>query len=71
MRIVTTYSAIIAEVIPRQDGEIFIKLELSKNQSQGLVLILVRAERIELSSFAWKADILAIIRRPRVTKLYQ
>ena len=25
---------------------------------------MVRAERIELSSFAWKADILAIIRRP-------
>ena len=28
---------------------------------------LVRAERIELSSFAWKADILAIIRRPHIT----
>ena len=26
---------------------------------------LVRAARIELASFAWKADILAIIRRPQ------
>lgn len=31
----------------------------------------MRAERIELSSLAWKAGILAIIRRPRVFKLYQ
>jgi hypothetical protein len=31
----------------------------------------VRAERIELSSLAWKAGILAIIRRPRAFKLYQ
>ena len=31
---------------------------------------LVRAERIELSSHAWKARILAIIRRPRVIRLY-
>lgn len=27
---------------------------------------MVRVERIELSSFAWKADILATIRHPRV-----
>lgn len=30
-------------------------------------LILVRAERIELSSHAWKARILAIIRRPQAS----
>ena len=30
-----------------------------------VLLSLVRAERIELSSLAWKAGILAIIRRPR------
>lgn len=31
----------------------------------------MRAERIELSSLAWKAGILAIIRRPHAFKLYQ
>ena len=35
-----------------------------KTVSCNTVFSLVRAERIELSSFAWKADILAIIRRP-------
>jgi hypothetical protein len=29
----------------------------------------VRVERIELSSFAWKADILATIRHPRVGRM--
>ena len=32
---------------------------------------MVRAARIELASLAWKAGILAIIRRPRALKLYQ
>jgi hypothetical protein len=37
----------------------------SLNPAQNRVQTLVRAARIELASFAWKADILAIIRRPQ------
>lgn len=33
------------------------------------MIILVRVARIELASFAWKADILAIIRHPHMGRM--
>ena len=47
-----------------------IRYQIKKPYSLGMTFNLVRAARIELASHAWKARILAIIRRPHVIRLY-